>query len=59
MRVLEAGRKSGEFKTNKTVEEQALLIQASAQGALQVARVQEKPAHYETVMDLVKEVIKK
>jgi TetR/AcrR family transcriptional regulator, transcriptional repressor for nem operon len=58
-KVLETGRKSGEFKTDKSVDEQALLIQASAQGALQVARVQEKPAHYETVMGMVKEVIKK
>jgi TetR/AcrR family transcriptional repressor of nem operon len=55
--VLEAGRKSGEFKNNKTVEEQILLIESAAQGALQVARVQEKPVHYQTVMDLVKEVI--
>lgn len=58
MRVLEDGRKTGQFKTNHTVAEQALLIQSAAQGALQIARVQEKPVHYQTVMNQVKEMIK-
>jgi TetR/AcrR family transcriptional repressor of nem operon len=57
--VLEEGHKTGEFKSDKTVEEQALLIQSAGQGALQVARVQEKPVHYQTVMNLIREVIRK
>jgi TetR/AcrR family transcriptional repressor of nem operon len=59
VKTLEAGRKSGEFKGGSTVEEQAIFIQSAIQGALQIARLQEKPAHYQTVVNQIKEMVQK
>ncbi len=59
MKTLEAGRKSGDFKGSQGVEDQAIFIQSAVQGALQIARLQEKPAYYQTVIDQIKEMVKK
>jgi len=53
-RVLEEGQASGYFEANATVEEQASVISASLQGALQVARATQDPERFHAVERLLK-----
>ena len=53
-RVLEEGRAAGHFHGGPTVQEQASLISASLQGALQVARATGDPERYHAVERILK-----
>jgi TetR/AcrR family transcriptional repressor of nem operon len=56
-RVLEEGRTAGHFQDTATVQEQAALVSASLQGALQVARATENPEHFHAVERFLKSQI--
>jgi AcrR family transcriptional regulator len=58
-RVLEDGRKLGEFNTKQPVENQVILIQSAIPGALQLARSQDKPEIFDVVRDQIKAILKK
>ena len=55
--VLGAGREAGIFRTEGTAEDQALLVAAALQGAVQIARTAGDPGRYEATVEQLRRLL--